>query len=62
VTPDGSHVALDGVVERAHEVLRIEERKEVARLVRRDEVEVHAQVASACLGHAQEVHAHLGVG
>ena len=56
------HVALDRVVQRPDEVLRVEQGKEVLRLARGDELEVHAQVAAARLGHPQEVHPDLRVG
>ena len=40
-------VALDRVVQRPDEVLRVEQREEVGRLLRRDELEVHPEVAAA---------------
>ncbi len=55
-------VPLDRVVQRADEVLRVEQREDVLRFLGRDQLEVHAEVAAARLGHAQPVHADLGVG
>ena len=60
--PGRVDVALDRVVQRPDEVLRVEQREEVARLGGRDELEVHAQVATARDGHPQEVHPDLRVG
>ena len=55
-------VPFDRVVQRADEVLRVEQREDVLGFLGRDELEVHAQVPAARLRHAQEVHADLGVG
>ena len=55
-------VPLDRVVQRADEVLVLHEREQRLRLLRADQLELHAEVAAAGLGHPQEVHAHLGVG
>ena len=60
--PGRVDVTLDRVVQGPDEVLRIEQREDVGRFARRDEVEVHPEVAAAGLGHSQEVHADLGVG
>ena len=55
-------VALDRVVQRPDEVLRVEQREEVLRLLRADQLELHPEVAAASLGHPQEVHADLRIG
>ena len=55
-------VALDPVVQRAYEVLRVHHREDVSRLGRRDHLEVHPEVAASGDGHPQEVHPVLGVG
>ena len=55
-------VALDVVVQRADEVLRVEEREEVLRLLRADHLELHPEVAAAGDGHPEEVHPGLVAG
>ena len=55
-------VPLDRVVQRPDEVLRVEQREEVGRLLRGDQLEVHPEVATAGDGHPQEVHPDLRVG
>ena len=60
--PGRVHVALDRVVQRPDEVLRVHQREDLGRLVRGDEVQVHPEIAATRLGHAQEVHPDLGVG
>ena len=60
--PGRVDVALDRVVQRPDEVLRIEQREELLRLLGRDELEVHPEVAPARDRHPQEVHPHLCVG
>jgi hypothetical protein len=50
-------VTLDRVVERADEVLVLEQREHLLRLERRDDLELHAEVPAARLGHAQPVEA-----
>ncbi len=55
-------MTLDRVVQRADEVLVLHEREQRLRLLRTDQLELHAEVAAAGLGHPQEVHADLGVG
>ena len=55
-------VPLDRVVQRADEVLRIHQREDSRRLVRRDQLQVHPEIAAAGLGHPQPVHPDLGVG
>ena len=55
-------VALDPVVQRTDEVLRVHHGEEVPRLVGRDHLEVHPEVAAAGDGHPEEVHPVLGVG
>ncbi len=56
------HVPLDGVVQGAHEVLRVHQREDVRRLIGRDEIQFHAQIPAARLGHPQEVHPDLRIG
>jgi hypothetical protein len=55
-------VALDVVVERADEVLRVEEREEVLRLLGRDHLQLHPEVPPARDGHPEEVHPGLVAG
>ncbi len=55
-------VALDRVVQRPDEVLRVHEREQLGRFLRGDELQLHAEVPAARLGHPQEVHADLRVG
>ena len=55
-------VALDAVVQRAHEVLRIHDREDVPRLRGRDHLELHPEVAAPRDRHPEEVHPLLGVG
>ena len=50
-------VALDRVVDRADEVLLVQQRIQLLRLGRRDQLQIHAEVAAARHGHAQPVHA-----
>ena len=50
-------VALDRVVHRADEVLLLEQREQLLGLGDRDQLEVHAEVAAARLGHLQPVEA-----
>ena len=54
-------VALDRVVQGTDEMPLVEERKELLCLRRSDQLEVHAQVPAARLGHPQEVHPHARV-
>ena len=60
--PGRVHVPLHRVVQRSDEVLRVQQGEEVLRLLRGDELQVHAQVAAARLGHPQEVHPDLRIG
>ena len=55
-------VALDGVVERSDEVLLLEQWEHRFGLGRGDDLQVHSEVAPACLGHAQPVEALAVVG
>ena len=55
-------VALDRVEQRADEVLLLQQREDGLGLGRRDDLQVHAQVPAAGLGHAQPVQALAGVG
>ena len=48
-------VALDRIEQSADEVLLLEQREHRLRLRRRDDLEVHAEVAPACLRHPQPV-------
>ena len=51
------HVPFDRVVDRAEEMLLLEQRMELLGLRRRDQLEVHAEVAAARHGHPQPVDA-----
>ena len=53
----GIHVPLDGIQQRAHEMPFVDDREYPCRLVGRDELELHAQIAAARLGHLQPVEA-----
>ena len=55
-------MALDPVVQRAHEVLGVHHREDVPRLVRRDHLEVHPEIATPSDRHPEEVHPVFGVG
>ena len=55
-------VAFDRVIQRADEVLRVHEREQVGRLLWRDELQLHPEVAAARLCHAQEIHPDFRVG
>ena len=53
----GIDMPLDRVVERTDEVLLVQERKQLRGLIDRDQLELHAEVAAARLGHLQPVQA-----
>src|SRR5579862_4279044 len=48
-------VSLDGIEQRADEVALVHEGEEPCRLIDRDDLEVHAEIAAACLRHPQPV-------
>jgi len=51
------HVALDGIQQRADEMPFVDDRENPCRLVGRDQLELHAEIAAARLGHLQPVEA-----
>ncbi len=55
-------VALDVVVQRADEILRVEQRKEVPGFFGADHLELHPEVAATGDGHPEEVHPRLVAG
>jgi hypothetical protein len=58
----GIDVPLDRIEQRADEVLLVHQRKQSRRLIHRDDLELHAEVAAARLRHLQPVHALAGAG
>ena len=52
----GIDMSFDRIVHRTDEVLLLHQRKQLLRLAGRDELQVHAEVAAAGLGHLQPVH------
>ena len=51
----GIDVTFDGIVHGAGEVLLVQQRKELCRLVDGDDLQVHPEIAAARLGHLQPI-------
>ena len=53
--PIGIDVAFDRVVHGAEEMLLVHQRKQLRCLIDRDQFEIHAEIAAACLRHLEPV-------
>ena len=55
-------VSLDGIVHGTREVFLVQERKQFRRFIDRNDLQVHAEISAARLGHLQPVEALAGAG